>query len=144
MKPVKDLMHAPSYVHETDTVKAVDTFMNASCVEFMPVVNRDSEVVGTITRREIMQMNDTASDITQVAQVMKKELCSINADDDEAFALSLMRNYHASRLPVVDEKNHLKGVVSFMTLARRIIRFKQELKKDGQRREMRNFGGLPA
>jgi CBS-domain-containing membrane protein len=51
-----------------------------------------------------------------------------------------MRNNHTFHLPVVDEKNQLKGVVSFMTLARRIVVLKQQLGRDAEKLRVRGLG----
>lgn len=144
MRLVKDVMQHPSYARDTDSLHAAASVMNGSHVEFLPVVDGNSEVVGSITSKDLAEWNAQRLEATQVADVMKKQPCSVNTNDDEAAALSLMRNNQSSHLAVVDEKNHLKGIVSFMTLARRIIRFKQELRKESKLlKSSRNFG-LPA
>lgn len=140
MKPVKDVMQNPSFTQETDTLQTAVSLMNASHLEFLPVVDKNLQVVGTITSKDLAKINAQKLQGMQVSDVMKKA-CSINTNDDEAAALKLMRNCQTPHLPVVDERNQLKGVVSFMTLARRIIRIKQELRREHQRlKARRNFG----
>jgi len=144
MKPVKDIMrNLPSSCEKYDSIETVASRMSLSSLEFLPVVNERSEVIGTITYdavQQVMSANKSYKENLRVVDVMKTQTHMVNTNDDEAAALKIMRNNHASYLPVVDDENHLRGVVSFMTLARRIIRLKQQLKKDGKQMRLKGIG----
>lgn len=142
MKAVKDVMRQlPTSCGRTDSLQTVANQMSTSKVEFLPVVDANSEVVGTLVYKDIQtKMNQDNFSTLVVSDVMNDDALLVNTYDDEASALRLMRNNHASYLPVVDEKNHLKGVVSFVALARRIIQLKQELRRDSERMKVQGLG----
>lgn len=142
MKAIKELMrNFPSSCVKNDSLQVVANQMTISNLEFLPVVDEKMEVIGTITYTDAMVLiGKNEKTELRVSDVMKTETYSITTYDDEASALKVMRNTHASYLPVVDEKNHLKGVVSFVTLARRIILLKQELRKDAEKMKVQGLG----
>ncbi|PBQ34406.1 hypothetical protein CNR22_22380 [Sphingobacteriaceae bacterium] len=142
MKAVKDVMRQlPTSCGRNDSLQTVATRMSISKLEFLPVVDVNSEVIGTLIYKDIqIKMSQDNFSNLLVCDVMKVDALLVNTYDDEASALKLMRNNHASYLPVVDEKNHLKGVVSFVALARRIIQLKQELKRDSERMKVQGLG----
>lgn len=142
MKAVKDVMRAlPTSCGKNDSLQTVANQMSNSKIEFLAVVDSNQEVIGTLIFKDI-EAKKTASNFSEllVSDVMKENALLISTYDDEASALKLMRNHHASYLPVVDEKNHLKGVVSFVALARRIIQLKQELRRDSERMKVQGLG----
>ena len=57
-----------------------------------------------------------------VASVMSREIVSIKAEDDVARTFELLRRHQLHRLPILDERSQLVGVVSLTDLARTAAR----------------------
>ena len=89
---------------------------NSSCA----LVMEDSQLLGILTERDIVKL--TAAEIEfesiTVAQVMTKPVVSLpqNNFKDIFAALFLFRRYRIRHLPIVDENNHLIGVISPETI----------------------------
>lgn len=88
---------------------------------FVPVIERDArKLVGVITDRDICmatatQRRDPYS--LRVGDVMSKRLFTCSPADDARAALRIMKEGQVRRLPVVDPKGILQGVISFNDLA---------------------------
>lgn len=131
MKTVKDLMSSfPYFCKEGDSLKFVASRMSISAISFIPVVDEDERVVGTVTFdticKTIKNYNLTDKEV-KVKEIMNSEPIVLHDHDDEATALKQMRSYHLSYVPVIDNEYHLKGMISFMTIARRLVELKQTM-----------------
>lgn len=89
---------------------------HSSCALIM----EDSQLLGILTERDIVRL--TAAEIEfdniPVAEVMTKPVVSLpqNNFKDIFAALFLFRRYRIRHLPIVDEHNHLIGVISPETI----------------------------
>jgi CBS domain-containing protein len=87
----------------------------------VPVVESDSrKLVGVITDRDICmatatQRRDPYS--LRVGDVMSKRLFTCSPADDARAALRIMKEGQVRRLPVVDPKGTLQGIISLNDLA---------------------------
>jgi CBS domain-containing protein len=91
----------------------------------VPVVRADEdasgEVVGMITDRDICMAAYTQARSPReirVASAMSSEICTCHPNDPVALALKIMENTQLHRLPVVDERNQLVGIVTLADIAR--------------------------
>ncbi|HXB41875.1 MAG TPA: CBS domain-containing protein [Bacteroidia bacterium] len=124
MKTVKEIMKTqPQSVVKNENLKNAAAQMGKSNIGFLPVVDENQKVIGTITDRDITlaigKSNKTAQEI-KVHEVMKSPIHSIKPEDDAASALKVMRTKKVGRLPVVDSENRLKGIVSLMGITRKV------------------------
>jgi CBS domain-containing protein len=131
MKAVKEIMKTPAKsVVKSETIQSAAKTMYKSNIGFLPVVDENEKVVGTITDRDIalaIGKNSKPSQEIKVHEVMNSTIHTIKAEDDTAAALKLMRTKQVGRLPVVDSENRLKGIVSLMGIARTV---KNDAKKE--------------
>jgi CBS domain-containing protein len=85
----------------------------------IPVVD-DGEVLGVITDRDICiaagSKNREPYRIT-VSEVMARRLYSCSPDDNIREALEIMRKKQVRRLPVIDAKGKLQGILSLNDVA---------------------------
>ncbi len=139
MKTVEEIMKPGAVSCElNDSVTVAVNKMSQSSAEFLPVVDEDQRVVGIVTHGDITRFlkNDAGSaNELRVNQIMNRGSFAINAHEDEATAYSTMKSEGLNRLPVVDDENHLKGSITFMSIARRIVDFKNSLKRMNKGRE---------
>lgn len=86
----------------------------------LPVLNHDKHPVGMITDRDIAMAGFIQGlplrDI-RVKDVMSKSLISIGPEQDLAKAEHLMQTNQLRRLPVIDNKKHLVGILSLNDIA---------------------------
>jgi len=90
----------------------------------VPVLSREGRLVGVITDRDICIAVGTrktvASDIP-VSEVMSGKVVSCRARDGAKDALRVMRDAQIRRLPVLDEKGSLKGIISVNDIIRAVL-----------------------
>jgi len=132
MRTVNEIMTTlPLSCNKDEMIDIVADKMFARSANFLTVTNGDKKVVGTINYIDICMAPDKLlrpKEQIMVSEVMNPYTPTVNTFDDEASALKIMRMNKANALPVVDDDNTLKGTISFMSIARRIIGFKQTLK----------------
>ena len=89
----------------------------------VPIVadRNDSRVIGVITDRDICIAAYTQGRPLReirIGDVMSKRVISCRASDEVDFAEGAMQQAQVHRLPVVDESQHLVGVLALADLAR--------------------------
>ena len=106
---------------DTDLASAAKIMWDCDC-GVVPVVNEERRLVGMVTDRDICIAAATRaakpSDI-QVRDVMSQSVASCRADDDVQAALSAMKQRRVRRLPVLDARGRLAGIISVNDLAMR-------------------------
>ncbi|MES2862275.1 MAG: CBS domain-containing protein [Pseudomonadota bacterium] len=104
-----------------EPIQEVAARMAAGDFGFLPVADADA-LVGTITDRDIavraVALGKPAS--TPVTEVMTAGATTVLDSDDLKVALDLMGDGKIRRLPVVDKKGHLVGVLSLGDLSARV------------------------
>jgi len=75
---------------------------------YLFVVDRQKRLVGVCGLRELV----IASPSKTMLEIMNTDVVSIPADTDQEEAARVMQRYDLSALPVVDENQHLLGVIS--------------------------------
>lgn len=124
---VKDIMTARSLkcCSLDTTLIEITKIMKESNCGALPVVDKDKKVLGIITDRDIClsmakKNIDSFSDLT-VGHIMKSKIHTVHIDDDIATVFRLMRINQIGRLPVVDKKGILKGIVSLHNIINKLI-----------------------
>jgi len=102
---------------------AAATMLDHDC-GFVPIVDRDGEVLGVLTDRDICMAvareERRAADIPALS-VSSRRVISCAPEDDIHEALARMENAKVQRLVVVDEKGVLKGVISMTDVLRHTV-----------------------
>jgi CBS domain-containing protein len=110
---VRDVMRNPISVHAEETLEVATLRMKEENVGALPVVE-DDQVVGMITDRDVLLRGfPEGRDIhtkTRESMSVKPILC--HEDDTLEHALELMSHNHVRRLPVMDHKENLVGILS--------------------------------
>jgi CBS domain-containing protein len=89
----------------------------------VPIIESDGTgaVVGMLTDRDICMaayLQGKRLFEIPIASAMAREVISCHPDDDVSRVESMMRARRVRRIPVVDERGRLKGIVSLNDLAR--------------------------
>lgn len=99
----------------------------------LPVVDKDKKVLGMITDRDIclsLVKNYSVPQLkTTVSQIMQKEVCTVNSNDDVSTAFGYMHANQIAHLPVVDTQGKLKGIVSLHNLINKTAGFDKTQKE---------------
>src|SRR5687768_3774609 len=113
---IQDIMTASPETcgRTTNLAAAVERLWSADC-GVLPVVGNDGTLVGIITDRDICialgTRNRPASTIL-VDSVMTRGVDTCREDEDVAVALGRMKERHVRRLPVLDDRGRLVGILS--------------------------------
>ena len=118
---VKELMTKDVLTcHEDSNVcKIAEAMWRRDC-GVLPVVNKNNEVIGVITDRDMCIAtacrNCEPANLT-AREVMTRNLFTCSPDDDVSVALKTMREKQVRRLPVLDERGNLCGILSLNDVA---------------------------
>jgi CBS domain-containing protein len=122
MTTIADIMtRSIATVRRDETLQAAARRMQEMDVGSLPVLDGKA-VAGIVTDRDIAVRGVAAGMIPQeslVADVMTAELRFCRADDTVEQAMAEMGDLQVRRLPVLDAKNEIVGVVSLGDLATR-------------------------
>jgi len=107
---------------EADTLNRAAQLMWESDCGCIPVIstNGDGGVIGVVTDRDIAMAAYTQGkslSAIPVSTVMAREVIACHASDGISQAEALMRDYEVRRLPVLDQDEHLVGMLSINDLA---------------------------
>ncbi len=104
---------------EANLAEAVATMWAGDCGA-LPVVDSDQKVIGVITDRDITialgTRNRLASEVA-VNEVISGNVFAARPDDDIHDALRIIQTQKVRRLPVIDRKGTLQGIVCLDDLA---------------------------
>ncbi len=119
---VRDLMSTPPRTCRPDTdLGTVAQMMWDGDCGFVPVIDASGRLVGVITDRDICIATATRHLLPQhiaAERAMTGPVHLCMADDSVSDALAAMKQFKVRRLPVVDGKGQLEGVISINDLAR--------------------------
>jgi len=97
------------------TVAEVAKVMAINDCGVVPIVDAQNRVVGMITDRDIcleIATKDRLPSLVPVREIMKRKVFGCGPDEDIHDALTRMQNRRVRRLPVLDEKGKLCGILS--------------------------------
>jgi magnesium transporter len=100
-------------------------------IDYIYVVNEDDVLEGVVSVQKVFSTQDNE---TKVEDVMQKDLVKVNPSTGQDRIVYLALSHGLKALPVVDEEDHLLGIVPYDKILKT---FNQEVKKDIFR-----FGGL--
>jgi len=107
------------------TLRETDSILKASClmrkfdIGVLPIIDEFSQVIGVLTDRDLVirgLVQELATD-TPVKEIMTQPVYTINECEPVGAAISLMSDKQVRRLPVVDKRNQLTGIISLRNLA---------------------------
>jgi CBS-domain-containing membrane protein len=108
-------------VHPLDSIEHAARLMRDFACGALPVVNSDGRLTGMITDRDItMRLVASGADPRHaiVADCMTDQTFACHVNDDLDNCLRRMARHQAQRLPVVNERDQVIGIISQSDLAR--------------------------
>ena len=123
MKAREVMTNNPSSVSPEAEVREAAMIMKRENVGIVPVVDSDNRLVGVITDRDIAircVADGRASETCRVRDVMSaSELHTCAPDDDVDNVMDAMGKEQVRRIPIVDERGTLLGIVSQADVVRK-------------------------
>jgi CBS domain-containing protein len=118
------MTHDPVFCLASDTVDRAAQLMRQEDVGSLPVIesHQNKKLLGIITDRDIaLKVVAEKRDANMRAQeVMTRNPVTCHADNDLQVALDAMARHQVRRIPVVDEKNQIVGIIAQGDVATRV------------------------
>jgi CBS domain-containing protein len=87
--------------------------MKLAEIRHLPVVDREGRLVGVLSSRDLQRWSGLgARSSIQVDELMRGVPQTVRADGDAAEAAALLINKKIGCLPVVDEREHVVGIIT--------------------------------
>lgn len=119
---VSELMSTPAVTClEEDTLHLAASLMLDRDCGAIPIVDMTESIIGMITDRDIcMAAHATGRTLKEiaVAEITSGKVFSVDASDTVTRAAEVMREHQVRRLPVVDIRDRIVGVISLIDIAR--------------------------
>ncbi len=137
-------------IRDVDTVDREETVWQAAermhqrAVGTLVIMDHTKEPIGIVTDRDLVERvlaKRLDADLTPVSEVMTTNPKTISEDAPIESALAMMRNGRFRRLPVVDAKGGLVGMLSFDDV---LMLLAEEFRDIGQLLEQESPGGVAA
>jgi len=112
---VRDIMTPGEELHVTDPETTIAELLGRMFTERhtgYPVVDRHGELIGMVTLDDARTIKEIERDAYRVEDVMEREVQQIGPSADAITALRTMQEHSVGRLPVVDERGELTGIIS--------------------------------
>lgn len=147
MKKIKEIMvTSPQYCGTDENLQTVAQLMSRSNIGSVPVVDENKKAVGIITDRDVCltaaARNKPLSEIKAKEIISRQNLHTCSTEDDLQTALKIMRTKQVGRLPVVDNEQKLKGIVSFNHIVRKTQGSGNEIEYKGEENVMKTLHSL--
>ena len=108
----------PVTVKPGNTVKDVEDLMEKYHISGLPVVDDEGKLVGIITRRDILFVENKA---LPVRELMTKEVVTAKEDINLEEAKKILMEKKIEKLPVVDEEGRLKGLITAKDIIKNLL-----------------------
>jgi CBS domain-containing protein len=112
-----------------DSIFTISNSMKKGKVSSVIIIDQNSEPIGIITERDIVRRvisDDKDPKITKATDVMSKPLITVEENTNLYDVAKKMVKYKIRRLPVVNDKNILSGIVTVTDM----IKYYHEKYKD--------------
>ena len=109
----------PFFLAPENTVREADNLMGRYKISGVPICE-DGKLVGIITNRDLRFMTDKDFD-QKIADVMTKEnLVTAPVGTTLKDAQEILRHHRIEKLPIVDEKGYLKGLITIKDIEKAV------------------------
>ncbi len=81
-------------------------------IDYIYVVDPDEVLLGVVSIRDLF----TSQGQQRLAVIQSQRLVTVKPEDDQKEVVDVFAKYGFRALPVVDEENHLKGVIGFQSV----------------------------
>lgn len=100
----------PLFLHPDNYVYEAENLMHKFRISGVPICDENKKLVGIITNRDMRFMVDFNVKISEV--MTKENLVTAPVGTDLAQAQEILRNHRIEKLPIVDDKGILRGLIT--------------------------------
>ena len=100
------------------TLKDADMLMNKYKISGVPVCDNDGKLIGIITNRDLRFEIDFSKKISDA--MTRENLITAPEGTNLEQAQEILRKYKIEKLPIVDSKNHLKGLITIKDIEKAV------------------------
>jgi magnesium transporter len=102
----------PGVIVETAIVRLRAEAPNLDIIDYVYVVDEEEMLLGVVSIRDLL----TAHPHQPLSEILAPRIVSVKLDEDENEVVEAFAKYGFRALPVVDEGNHLRGVIGFRSV----------------------------
>ncbi len=107
----------PVTIHDDATVADALALMKEFKIGGIPVISDDGALVGIVTNRDLRFETDYSRRISEIMTPQSK-LITLSHSTDLAAAAEVLQKHKIEKLPIVDEKGRLKGLVTYKDITK--------------------------
>jgi len=107
----------PVTVRPDQTIAEAEALMRKYKISGLPVTNEEGKLVGIITNRDIRFVKDYSKKIKEVMTKENLKTAPVGTTLEEA--KEILQKYKIEKLPVVDEKGYLKGLITIKDIEKK-------------------------
>lgn len=104
------LIENPYFISPEQTVKQATDYMREKGVSGLLVTDSESKLIGILTRRDIIMLEPDTKKL--VKDVMTSDVITANPGIGISEAKELLRKNCVEKLPLVNERGHVKGLIT--------------------------------
>ncbi len=109
----------PIYISPTAKVKEAEELMSEYRISGVPVVDQHDNLLGILTNRDMRFISNDVMD-DQIQSVMTKmPLVTAKQGTTLEEASKIMQKHKIEKLPIVDDENHLKGLITIKDIQKK-------------------------
>lgn len=103
-----DFFALPQETTATEAIQALQEGEDVEMAFYIYVVNEPGHLVGVVSLRQLV----TTPPSTPLSEIMATDIISVDLNDDQEYVAAMAARYNLLAIPVVDEGNHLEGIVT--------------------------------
>ena len=109
------MIENPYTIQPEQTIQNAFNLMNEKGVSGLLVTNTDSTLVGILTERDVLFESSNSSKL--IMELMTKDVITAHVGIDMEQAKLVLKNNRIEKLPLIDENNHVKGLITSQDIA---------------------------
>ena len=109
------MIENPYTIQPEQTIQNAFNLMDEKGVSGLVVTNVDSTLAGILTERDVLFESSNSSKL--VMELMTKDVITAHVGIDMEQAKLVLKNNRIEKLPLIDENNHVKGLITSQDIA---------------------------
>ena len=110
------MIYDPVTIHAAATVEQAKSLMSEFKIGGIPVIDEQHRLVGIVTNRDLRFEQELKRPVTEV--MTKERIITATAGTTLESAANILQQYKIEKLPVVDDSNHLIGLITYKDITK--------------------------
>ena len=107
----------PIVLSPDDTIEDAEIFMKKYKISGIPLINEEKKLVGIVTNRDMRLIVDRSKKISEI--MTKDNIITVPVGTTLEQAEEILMKYKIEKLPVVDENNYIRGLITFKDIQKK-------------------------